>query len=661
MAAASVSSSPARSTVASPARRCDRLRVWAPVLWPETLLARSDRASASLAAGGAQRSMSSTLKDWLLRIKLHEEDVETVLSFLVVERINSVENLAAAVSDSDDLAVLLSELHLLLASKLALGRLERGLAALAKQQQASPPSTPKRPPPPPPSQQQQPSSPASEAEEHTPPLPLPPSKTAQARGTTARKASRALFAAEPQPELSEAAAATRLQAAARRWAAQRWQPQPVTSRLPSPGELEFASRAVLTLQAQARGVLARWRLADAVWAATRIQAAARGRRTWLRYDDDLYSLRKARLRRDPIYNFYSYYWPLECFNRESRHDYLLGSGQRACQALLERAQWLEQLERYDVAEWFWRPRVAWAPLPYPVVPVAPAGSRPSHDLGTVAELYQNYQQRARLCLAAGYTPPVASRSNESIAGRDADCSSIPQTTASAPTPSASDRQPDRQSPLCSCEPSLAGAPTSTASRPLWKLRPGAKPDAHLPYEFRLPLKEFQTLELYDAWLRGESLCGDGDMYHDDEWFHSGLDYDPRTPAQRVLFRLHRTLAPLSCIHSFSIDTRCPASSQRAAFAEHGWPEGPPTTGHIMRAMVRQVEESARMNALFEGRKLQSYPKTLVAYFGASASGESGLGVVHYDQDDVHEPWTWDETDGELDEPADDEAHTAGGA
>ena len=162
-------------------------------------------------------------------------------------------------------------------------------------------------------------------------------------------------------------------------------------------------------------------------------------------------------------------------------------------------------------------------------------------------------------------------------------------------------------------------------------------------------------------VRGAALCEDGDRDHDDELFHDGLD-DPRTPAQRVAYRLHRTLAPTSCIHSFSIDTRRPAPGQRMAFAEHGWSDGPPTAGHVMKTMVRQATDSWRINALYEGRTLKSYPKALVEFFDISTS-ESGRGLDdgYDDQADAQDPWAWDQTEDALDEHTDDEAHIAGAA
>ena len=52
----------------------------------------------------------------------------------------------------------------------------------------------------------------------------------------------------------------------------------------------------------------------------------------------------------------------------------------------------------------------------------------------------------------------------------------------------------------------ASAPERTATCPPWKLRAGLSlPDDHLPYLFRKERKWWESLELYDVWLRGGKL------------------------------------------------------------------------------------------------------------------------------------------------------------
>ena len=146
---------------------------------------------------------------------------------------------------------------------------------------------------------------------------------------------------------------------------------------------------------------------------------------------------------------------------------------------------------------------------------------------------------------------------------------------------------------------MRGAAFDFASSP-WKSPPGRSPDADLPYEFRLPPGTFDVLKYYDDWVRGGVLSGvpvaDGadDGGDDDGPGACDDDDDHPTRARLVTRWLHRVLsavppfdvhtAPIS-FDDFEISASLPAVDQRAIFARHGWPQGPPRTQWMLLAML----------------------------------------------------------------------------
>ena len=112
-----------------------------------------------------------------------------------------------------------------------------------------------------------------------------------------------------------------------------------------------------------------------------------------------------------------------------------------------------------------------------------------------------------------------------------------------------------------------GAPDDGAR--LFKLRAGKLPTAHLPYDFRFSRAQFETLELYDQWVRGTVLQVDDfdfDLHLDDGEY--------RCPAGRVTWLLRLVSSDVWLSDSEQLDARRPAAEQLATFEQLGFTSVP---------------------------------------------------------------------------------------
>jgi len=130
---------------------------------------------------------------------------------------------------------------------------------------------------------------------------------------------------------------------------------------------------------------------------------------------------------------------------------------------------------------------------------------------------------------------------------------------------------------------------SPSSKP-FKLRPGWT--KHLPPFYRQQWLSSYTgiepLEQYDAWLHGKDITWPRDNeYEDDEEFYQGDEQggSSDSPAQWVTVLLSRVLGGREKL----FDARQPASEQLDAFAERGWPDGPPSTSWVMQRLTEIAE------------------------------------------------------------------------
>ncbi len=137
--------------------------------------------------------------------------------------------------------------------------------------------------------------------------------------------------------------------------------------------------------------------------------------------------------------------------------------------------------------------------------------------------------------------------------------------------------------------------------------PGFMPRAHShrkPFVLRRPRRKFdthsdyiqyQTLELYDAWLRGASLTV-GEHYEDyDEFWHDAFMDQHVCEAARVTALLRiRLRLDFGQPHEdklrgagwdVAIDARLPAVVQHETFSLLGWPLAPPSTGQLYQYMI----------------------------------------------------------------------------
>ena len=120
-------------------------------------------------------------------------------------------------------------------------------------------------------------------------------------------------------------------------------------------------------------------------------------------------------------------------------------------------------------------------------------------------------------------------------------------------------------------------------RPFTPFHRGRLPDVHLPFELRFDHRQWDTLVLYDKWLRGDALQVD-DM--DESFIEDG---DPQGEAGRVTWLLNRVLPKYFYQpEGVSVDARLPAAGQLAAFTRYRW-ASPPSACKLMRRMVEYVE------------------------------------------------------------------------
>lgn len=156
----------------------------------------------------------------------------------------------------------------------------------------------------------------------------------------------------------------------------------------------------------------------------------------------------------------------------------------------------------------------------------------------------------------------------------------------------------------------------------WKTRPGHKPDAHLPYEFRYGVKEWGALDLYDKWLRGEQLETDEDSYdynQEEERHNTKVMCEAglvNYTLERIFddafdVRYNPTDRPL-------IDVRCSVESQHAAFKLRGF-AAPPSTAEIMELMVKAAEWRFKDEQRLDARGT-CYPTTFSEYTHACRTG-----------------------------------------
>ena len=129
----------------------------------------------------------------------------------------------------------------------------------------------------------------------------------------------------------------------------------------------------------------------------------------------------------------------------------------------------------------------------------------------------------------------------------------------------------------------AAARAASIGRQPFVLRAGRPPDAHVPFEFRHGRRMYETLELYDRWLRETQL-------EVDEWDELHLDDgEAQGEAGRVTHLLWYFLTDR--LDEPRLDASRPAAAQQAEFARLGWDLSPPTAGQLMRLMVQSAESS----------------------------------------------------------------------
>ena len=237
-------------------------------------------------------------------------------------------------------------------------------------------------------------------------------------------------------------------------------------------------------------------------------------------------------------------------------------------------------------------------------------------------------------------------------------------------------QPMAPASSTSSASALSGVPASGATprgkathARLFRLPTGKQarlPDAHLPYEFQRSRKEWETVELYDAWRHGavlsngsgcapcdESDSSDGECglalairarrvdaataqkraraaaARRDQEAQADLVYgptpecivdnpfEPQTDAERVTMLLHRvSRAPGSRrpqpVPEFVntdpgvVDTSRPCCEQLAKFPALGWGSEPPTALALVQRMVAitkaDFEYDKQVNGSFNGRR-----------------------------------------------------------
>ena len=193
---------------------------------------------------------------------------------------------------------------------------------------------------------------------------------------------------------------------------------------------------------------------------------------------------------------------------------------------------------------------------------------------------------------AGARRPMAGRNVPSLAAgselSDGRAISSITDTASGLAASLPSQAPSRtaSAPRGAAEPAAAPAgfqPAALTSVAPFVLRAGPLPDAHLPYDFRYGRRMYETLGLYDRWLRGAAL-------QVDEWDEGHLDDgEAQGEAGRVTHTLWYFLTDR--LDEPRLDASRPAAAQHAEFARLGWDSSPPKAGELMRLMVRSAELS----------------------------------------------------------------------
>ena len=366
--------------------------------------------------------------------------------------------------------------------------------------------------------------------------------------------------------------------------------------LPTSGRSELELTATTALQAAARGRRARSQLRAAVVAVVRVQAAARGseareRRDWLRgqaaaarrgFHACVSAGLEGILRDDcacaanNIQRFVRLVQYGDCFGplvppsfwttNDSIEEVELTGGlsveqQAACEGVDTFST--DQLHALD--------------LP------AAAAEKAKSAKATEAEAGEQ-RAGARRPMAGRNVPSLAAGSELS----DGRAISSITDTASGLAASLPSQAPSRtaSAPRGAAEPAAAPAgfqPAALTSVAPFVLRAGPLPDAHLPYDFRYGRRMYETLGLYDRWLRGAAL-------QVDEWDEGHLDDgEAQGEAGRVTHTLWYFLTDR--LDEPRLDASRPAAAQHAEFARLGWDSSPPKAGELMRLMVRSAELS----------------------------------------------------------------------
>ena len=175
-------------------------------------------------------------------------------------------------------------------------------------------------------------------------------------------------------------------------------------------------------------------------------------------------------------------------------------------------------------------------------------------------------------------------------------------------------------------------------RPFTPFHRGRLPDVHLPFELRFDHRQWDTLVLYDKWLRGDALQVD-DM--DESFIEDG---DPQGEAGRVTWLLNRVLPKYFYQpEGVSVDARLPAAGQLAAFTRYRW-ASPPSACKLMRRMVEYVE-SQRLPGV-------EYAYSKKEYFKQGGSTEATI------DDDLVSDFDGNSDSDELENQHDMAAHAA---
>ena len=170
-------------------------------------------------------------------------------------------------------------------------------------------------------------------------------------------------------------------------------------------------------------------------------------------------------------------------------------------------------------------------------------------------------------------------------------------------------------------------------------------DRHLPYRFRHRAIEWQALEQYDRWMRGEKVkevdknaeenAAEWGGPEDEPWYAEDPPSERRGILNAILHHPRDTYVDYYMDkYANFIDVHKPAKGQLAAFAERGWPAGHlPTTREIARSML--ARRAAELELDIESKR-QAGQETVYSYTvhaqdritpvrepAAAADGESG--------------------------------------